>query len=169
MSSRKTQFLLRAVLVALLLLGSSMTYAQAVPSATNSPVAPAPGAGMGRLYVFRGIRPFGAHIADFVTLNGTPIQRVSPGGGFYCDLQPGSYAISMFRHKAKPATVPIAAGQQQYVYISVREQGGGSARGGAAAIDMAFDVRVLDPAYGAKRASEYRLTRSSCTPAAVGQ
>ena len=140
-----------------------MTWAQDVPQQKNASVPPAP-AGMGRLYVFRGIRPLGAHIADFVTLNGAPVQRVSTGTGFYCDLKPGSYAISMYRHKATPATVRIAPGQSQYVYISVREEGGASPRSGAAAIDMAFDVRVLAPAYGIKRASEYTLTRSSCEP-----
>ena len=121
---------------------------------------------MGRLYVFRGIRALGAHVADYVTLNGAPVQRVSPGGGFYCDLKPGTYAISMFRHKANAATVPIAAGQRQYVYVSVRELGATSPRGGATAADLSFDVRVLDPAYGEKRAGEYKLTRSSCEPAA---
>jgi hypothetical protein len=151
-----------AVLIALLF-ARSMTLAQDVPLKPES--LPAPAAGMGRVYVFRGIRALGAHIADYVTLNGAPVQRVSPGGGFYCDLKPGNYTIGMYRHKSTPAVVPIAAGQQQYVYIAVREQGAASPRGGAAQIDLGFDVRLLDPAYGAKRASEYTLSRSSCEPA----
>jgi len=165
-----TRSLSPAILVALLLLlACTTTRAQEAPREEHVPTPAAPAAGMGRLYVFRGIRPFGAHIADFVTLNGTPVQRVSPGDGFYCDLKPGSYTIGMYRHKAASATLSIAAGRQQYVYVSVREQGGGSARGGAAAIDLAFNVRMLDPAYGAGRASEYRLFKSSCEPAATGQ
>src|SRR5690348_12171094 len=42
--------------------------------------------GMGRLYIFRGVRSFGAHIDDYVTINGLPVHRIAPGSGFYCDI-----------------------------------------------------------------------------------
>jgi hypothetical protein len=73
--------------------------------------------GMGRLYVFRQIRSFGAHIDDYVTINGVAVGRVSPGTGFYCDLSPGDYMIGVLSHKTYPLKVPVAAGQRQYICV----------------------------------------------------
>ncbi len=156
------------ILCALLILAANparLAKAQPIPPEAHTSEQETPPAGTGRLYFFRGIRAFGAHIEDYVTLNGRPVAKISPGRGFYCDVQPGSYVISILRHKTFPATVPVAAGQKQYVYISVRETGGTAPRGGAGGMDMSFEVRLLEPAYGARRASEYSpLTQANCTP-----
>ena len=144
-------------LLALLLL---ISHSAKIASAQESP----PPAGMGRLYVFRGLRTFGAHIEDYVTLDGTPVQRISPGGGFYCDVAPGTYSISVSPTKANIATVPVAAGQSQYVSVSLRESGGMSPRCGPSGMGQSFDVRLLEPAYGARRVSEYRLAKGTCSP-----
>jgi hypothetical protein len=137
--------------------------AQQVPS--NQPVTrghSTMAGGTGRLYVFREIRSFGAHIDDDVTINGVAVGRVSPGTGFYCDISPGDYVISVLRHKAYPLKVPVAAGRPQYVCVMLHRLGGEAPRGGALTSDQSFDVRLLEPGYGAQRVQEYRLTQANC-------
>jgi hypothetical protein len=119
-------------------------------------------AGMGQLYIFRPIRPFGAQIDDYVTVNGVPVHRVNPGTGFYCYVSPGDYVISVARHKTNPLKVSVAAGQKQYVCVMLHHLGGVSPRGGALTSDQSFDVRLLAPDSGAHRVQEYPLTRANC-------
>lgn len=118
--------------------------------------------GMGRLYIFRPIRPFGAHIVDYVTVDGIPVHRLAPGTGFYCDLSPGEYVISVAGHKTSPLEVSLAAGQASYVCVMLYHQGGVSPRGGALTSDQSFVVRSFEPEYGAQRAREYPLIRETC-------
>jgi hypothetical protein len=116
----------------------------------------------GQLYVFREVRSFGAHIDDYVTVNGVPVRRVTPGSGFYCSVRPGEYVIAVARHKNFPLEVSVAAGQRQYISVMLSHKGGVAARGGAAASDQSFDVRLLEPGYGAERIREYHLTEANC-------
>src|SRR5215469_16756133 len=120
------------------------------------------GNGMGRLYVFRPIRSFGAHIDDYITVDGVAVHRLAPGTGFYCDLSPGEYVISVAGHKTSPLEVSLAAGQPSYVCVMLHHPGGVSPRGGALTSDQSFVVRKFEPEYGAQRAHEYPLTRETC-------
>src|SRR5260370_37466277 len=118
--------------------------AQALPS--DKPLAQGQDAmrsGKGRIYVFREVRSFGAHIDDYVTINGVPVQRVGPGTGFYCEVTPGDYVISVFRHKTYPLKVSVAAGQRQYICVMLHHLGGVAPRGGAPTFDQSFHVRLL--------------------------
>jgi|HubBroStandDraft_1064217.scaffolds.fasta_scaffold22624_2 hypothetical protein len=119
---------------------------------------------MGRLYVFRQIDSFGAHIDDFVTIDGVPIHRVTPGTGFYCSVTPGDYIVSVARHRTHSLKVSVAAGQRQYIRVMLSREGGDALRGGAVTSDQSFDLRLLEPAYGAERTREYRLTEANCQP-----
>jgi len=118
--------------------------------------------GTGRLYIFRPIRSFGAHIDDYITVDGIPVHRLAPGTGFYCDLAPGEYVISVARHKTSPLRVSLAAGQASYVCVMLHPQGGVSPRGGALTSDQSFVVRKFEPEFGAQRAHQYPLTRETC-------
>jgi hypothetical protein len=118
--------------------------------------------GMGRLYIFRPISSFGAHIDDYITVDGVPVHRLAPGTGFYCDLAPGQYVIGVAGHKTSPLEVSLAAGQASYVCVMLHPQGGVSPRGGALTSDQSFVVRKFEPEFGAQRAREYPLTRESC-------
>jgi hypothetical protein len=117
---------------------------------------------LGRLYVFREIRSFGAHIDDDVTINGVPVHRLGPGMGFYCDVSPGSYVVSVLRHKAQSLNVSVVSGQSRYVCVMLHKLGGVAPRGGEITSDQAFEVHQLEPGYGAQRIQEYRLTRPTC-------
>jgi hypothetical protein len=142
---------------------AGLSPAQESPSKTpltqgENPIA----SGMGRLFVFRPIRSFGAHIDDYITVNGIPVYRIAQGTGFYCDLSPGDYAISVARHNTSPLEVSVAAGQASYVCVMLHHQGGVSPRAGALTYDQSFVIRQFEPEYGAQRAQEYRLTRENC-------
>jgi len=119
---------------------------------------------MGRLYVFREVRSFGAHIDDYVTIDGLAVHRITPGTGFYCDVRPGDYVIGVARHKTNLLRLSVAAGQRQYVSVRPHPQAGVAPRGGALTSDQPFDVRLLEPAYGMQRVREYRLTEAKCRP-----
>jgi len=137
--------------------------AQALPS--DKPLAQgqyAMRSGKGRIYVFREVRSFGAHIDDYVTINGVPVQRVGPGTGFYCEVTPGDYVISVFRHKTYPLKVSVAAGQRQYICVMLHHLGGVAPRGGALTSDQSFDVRLLEPGYGAQLVKKYRTNEAKC-------
>jgi hypothetical protein len=118
--------------------------------------------GMGRIYVFRPIRSFGAHIGDYVTVNGVSVHLLTPGTSFYCDVSPGDYVIGVARHKTYPAKISVAAGQSRYVCVMLHHLGGVAPRGGAVTSDQSFEVRLLNPDYGAQRMRGYRLTKVKC-------
>ncbi len=121
-------------------------------------------AGMARLYVFRPVRSYGAHVDDYITINGVPVHRLAAGGGFYCDIHPGQYVIGVARHQSYPAKVSLDCGQARYVCVMLHRFGGVAPRAGALTSDQSFDVRLLEPGYGAERAHQYRLTRANCHP-----
>jgi hypothetical protein len=148
------------------LLAGTLTYAASVQ--TSPPDEPgthqlssAPSSA-GRLYIFRPIRPFGAHIDDDVTVNGLPVHRLAPGTGFYCDLAPGDYLIAVARHKTKALKVSMEAGQKQFVCVMLHNADGVAPRGGGLTSDQSFDVRLLAPDYAVHRVQEYPLTRANC-------
>jgi hypothetical protein len=120
------------------------------------------GGGAGRLYIFRPIRSFGAHIDDDVTVNGIPAHRVTPGTGFYCDVPPGDYVIAVLRHKTKPLKVSVEPGQKQFICVMLHQLDGVAPRGGALTSDQSFDVRLLAPDYAAYRVRDYPFVRANC-------
>jgi hypothetical protein len=143
--------------------GGLTSMAQGSPSkkpvaSQESPIV----SGMGRLYIFRPIRSFGAHIEDYITIDGVPVHRLASGTGFYCDLSPGEYLISVAGHKTSPLEVSLVAGQASYVCVMLHHRGGVSPRGGALTSDQAFVVRKFEPEDGAQRVREYPLTRETC-------
>jgi hypothetical protein len=160
--------LLNAVTTAMLLMAlGSQCPALAEESLTHSSAARCQDglpAGMGRLYVFREVRSYGAHIDDYVTVDGRPVHRITPGTGLYCDLRPGNYLIGVARHKANLLTLPIARRQCQYICIMLHTQAGVAPRSGGLTSDQSFDVRLLQPGYGAQRVREYHMTEGKCQP-----
>lgn len=155
-----------AVLVAVML-SATARLSSALPqeSPSKRPVAQEEGPiadGMGRLYIFRPIRSFGAHIEAYITVNGIPVHRVAPGSGFYCDLPPRDYVISVAGHKTSQLEMSVAPGHASYVCVMLQHQGGVSPRGGALTSDQSFVVRQFEPENGAQRAHEYPLTRQNC-------
>lgn len=128
------------------------------------PARPGTLAPKGRLYIFRTIRSFGAHIDDYVTVNGKSVARVSPGNGFYCEVDPGDYVVSIARHKTQPLKVSVTAGNDQYVCVMLHQQDGTAPRKGAPPSDQSFDIRLLEPGYGAERIAQYHITHASCQP-----
>jgi hypothetical protein len=120
--------------------------------------------GMGRIYIFRVVRSFGAHIDDYVTINGLPVHRIAPGAGFYCDVRPGNYVIGVARHKTHMLRLSVAPGQDQYIDVILHTQGGVAPRAGALTADQSFDIRLVEPRYGMQRVREYYLTEAKCQP-----
>lgn len=117
---------------------------------------------MGCLYVFREVRSFGAHISDYVTVDGTPVHRITPGSSFYCELHPGDYLIGIARHKSNHLIVSIAPGQCRYVCVMLYTEEGIAPRSGVLPSDQSFDIQLVEPDYGAERVREYPLTRGKC-------
>lgn len=123
-----------------------------------------PPPGTGRLYVFREVRPYGAHIGHYVTVNGVPVQRLGAGSGFYCDVAAGDYVVGIAGHESDALKVTVTAGQWQYLRVSMRVQGAVAPKSGAMNSDQSFNVRLLAQDYGAQRAHEFHLSRASCQP-----
>jgi hypothetical protein len=127
-----------------------------------------PAGDTGRLYVFRPVRSFGAHIDDYIMVNGLPVQRVKPGTGFYCDVSPGDYVIHVHGHQSDHLKVSVKPGQRLYICVMLHPRDGVTPRRGALTSDQSFDVRLLEPAYGEQRVKQYPLTHGSCRHAALG-
>jgi hypothetical protein len=89
------------------------------------------------------------------------VHLITPGTGFYCDVSPGHYVMGVARHKTYPLKVSVAAGQPRYVCVMLHHLGGMAARGGALTSDQSFDVRLLEPDYGARRVHEYPLAQTN--------
>ena len=121
-----------------------------------------PPPGKGRLYVFREVRPYGAHIGHYITVNGVPVQRLGAGSGFYCDVTAGDYVVGIAGHESDAVKVTVTAGQWQYLCVSMRVQGGVAPKSGVINSDQSFNVRLLAQDYGAQRAHEFHLSRASC-------
>jgi hypothetical protein len=155
--------------IAMLLLAlCGWTYtATAQPTMRATSIPDGPGTvtgGKGRLYIFRMVRPFGADIDEEVTVNGKPVARVSSGHGFYCDVKPGDYVIGVSQHKTNPLRVSVTPGQGQYVCVMLQDREGSAPRQGAPTSNQAFDLRLLEPSFGAERIQQYHLTPANCQP-----
>jgi hypothetical protein len=158
---------LLTIALALLSFDASRHPLSAQEVAKDKSVSPGPSTipnGMGRLYIFREVRSFGAHIDDDVTIDGVPVARLGPGMGFFCDVRPGSYEVSVLRHKSESLKLSVESGQSQYVCVMLHKLGGGAPRSGAITSDQSFEVHQLEPDYGAKRIREYRLVPVTCRP-----
>jgi hypothetical protein len=118
----------------------------------------------GRIYIFRIVRSFGAHLDDTVVINGAAIHRLGAGNGIYCDVPPGDYTVGLSQHKARPLKVSVAAGQQQYICVMLHARSSVTPRSGALSSDQSFDIRLLNPDYGTQRIREYHLTKADCQP-----
>src|SRR5260221_2952024 len=83
----------------------------AMPCCTHKVFAEATAApAKGRIYIFRMVRSYGAHIDDSVTINGASIQKITPGNGIYCDVTPGDYIVGLAQRKAQPIKASVCAG-----------------------------------------------------------
>jgi hypothetical protein len=139
--------------------------AQQTTQATSIPNGPSTvPVGKGRIYIFRMVRPAGAHIDEEVTVNGVSVARVRPGNGIYCDVNPGEYVIGVLQHKTNALKVSVTPGQGQYVCVMLHQRDGTAPRRGAPTSDQAFDLRLLEPRFGAERIQQYRLTPANCGP-----
>jgi hypothetical protein len=161
-------FLLNVLTAAMLLIayGSSrLAFAHQPPPYNLLPQKRGePPARMGCLYVFRAVRSYGAHIDDFVTIDGRRVHRITPGTAFHCELRPGNYVVGVARHKTRLLKVSIGPSQCRYVSVTLHAQAGVAPRSGVLTSDQSFDVRLVEPGYGAERVREYRLTEGKCQP-----
>jgi hypothetical protein len=82
------------------------------------------------------LRSFGAHIDNYITINGVPVHRLTAGTGFYCDVPPADYVIGIARHKTNPRKVSVAAGQSRYICVMLHHLGGVAPRSGALTSDQ---------------------------------
>ncbi|HKD21373.1 MAG TPA: DUF2846 domain-containing protein [Rhizomicrobium sp.] len=83
--------------------------------ATEAPVAQ----NMGRIYLYRGGKVWGAGLQPAVKINGVKVGEAVPGGYFYVDEAPGTYTVSITTEKEESVSVPVVAGQPVYVHIYV--------------------------------------------------
>ena len=120
--------------------------------------------GKGRIVVFRMVSPSGAHLDNTITVNGNPVQRISPGSGLYCDVAPGKYIIGLASQRARPLEVTVVAGRQQYICVMLNRKATRAPRSGALSADQPFDLRLLEPNFGAERVGQYRLVPANCQP-----
>jgi hypothetical protein len=144
---------------ALILLVCVWARTASAPATSAATIAPT-----GRIYIFRMVRSFGAHLDDYVTVNGNSVARVSPGNGIYCDVAPGDYIIGVARHKTQPLRVSVTSGHEQYVCVMLHQPDGTALRKGAPTSDQSFDLRLLEPGYGAERIQQYHLAQANCQP-----
>lgn len=143
MMMQRNRFSLRSrlagavVLVALTSLGLAPgvpALAAAVNSLVVAPVSP----GMARLWIYRAYEPYQSLARPYVRLNGAIAGISEPGGVFYRDLAPGTYAVTVDSDGTDVqqfVSVNVAAGQQVYVKVLVSKDwasGGGGDRGGGA-------------------------------------
>lgn len=85
----------------------------------------------GRIYIFRMVRSAGVPLDDVLTIDGVPVQRISPGNGIFCDVTPGEHLLGLVHDKAHPLKVLVKAGEPKYVCVMLQHQKGSSLRSGA--------------------------------------
>ncbi len=135
-------------------------------AASVQPITSATSAPQGRIYIFRMVRSFGAHIDDYVTVNGTSVARVSPGNGIYCDVAPGDYLIGVARHKTQPLKVSVTAGQGA-IRLCDAPPAGRRNLAAQRSIHLRSVIRYATAGaclWSAERVQEYHLTRATCQP-----
>ena len=81
---------------------------------TRASLPPAP-TDKARIYFYRTGSPIGSAIQPSIMLNSQKIGDSVPGGVFFCDVKPGTYAATVSTEVEKSAVINAAAGQQYYV------------------------------------------------------
>ena len=105
-----------------------------------SPAAPSlspPAPGLARIWIYRLYEPYVSLARPYIRLNGAVIGISEPGGAFYRDVAPGTYAVTVDSNGIDAnqfATVGVGPGQQVFVKILddplLHSGGGGGERGG---------------------------------------
>ena len=73
----------------------------------------------GRIYFYRLAKVWGAGLYPKIRLDGAPIGKPMAGRFFFKDVDPGTYEITIRTEVLRKLVLRIAAGQTQYVRISV--------------------------------------------------
>jgi hypothetical protein len=110
----------------------------ALAAATNwAPSVPPVPPGMARIWIYRDYEPYQSLARPYVRLNGAIAGISEPGGSFYRDVAPGTYAATVDSEGTDVqqfVSLAVAAGQQVYVKVlasaSWDSGGGGGERGG---------------------------------------
>jgi hypothetical protein len=158
----RSQCFCSAVLAALIVLSYGAPYSAATRALSAPRGLSTVPKGKGRIYIFRMVRPSGAHLDDYLTIDGVAVQRITPGNALYCDVSPGDYVLGLSRHRTQPLKVSVSAGQEQYIRVMLHHGDGISPRRGSPPSDQSFDIRLVDPGCGAARVKEYHLTQADC-------
>ncbi len=112
-------------------------------AAVNAP----PGPGLARIWIYRLDEPYVSLARPYIRLNGAVIGISEPGGAFYRDVAPGTYAVTVDSDGADVnqfATVTV--GPRQQVFVKVLDDpfwfsgGGGGDRGGGGGTGWARDT-----------------------------
>ncbi|MEN4921341.1 DUF2846 domain-containing protein [Achromobacter spanius] len=84
---------------------------------------PALEAAEGRIYFYQPKTPNGGKIAQpTILVDGAKVGRSKPGNFFFVDRAPGQLAVITAtdrKERKEPLTVPLAAGQTQYVRVDI--------------------------------------------------
>lgn len=84
---------------------------------------PALEASEGRIYIYQPVTPNGGKIAQpAILVDGTKVGRSKPGNFFFVDRAAGQLAVITAtdrKERKEPLTVPLAAGQTQYVRVDI--------------------------------------------------
>jgi hypothetical protein len=105
-------------------------------AATNTPALAPQSPGTARIWIYRDYEPYQSLARPYVRLNGAIAAISEPGGAFYRDVAPGTYAVTVDSDgtDAKQfVSLAVAAGQQVYVKVlasATWDSGGGGERGG---------------------------------------
>jgi hypothetical protein len=144
---RRTAQAVGALLLALVMIGlAPRAQALVEPYPTARPASPAPG--MARIWIFREYEPYESLATPYVRLNGAVIGVSQPGGVFYRDVAPGTYAVTVDSDGTDTnqfATISLAPGQQAFIKVLVSnswDSGGGGERGGGWARDTFYTWQI---------------------------
>lgn len=123
----------------LLLALTSMALApwgDALAAAANAPGLAPVSPGMARMWIYRDYEPYQTLARPYVRLNGAITGISEPGGVFYRDVAPGTYAVTVDSDGTDVeqfVSIPVVAGQQVYVKVLASagwDSGGGGDHGG---------------------------------------
>lgn len=76
---------------------------------------PAPPTDKARIFFYRTGSPFGSAIQPSILLNSQKVGDSVPGGVFFCDVRPGTYAATVSTEVEKSAVIAAEAGKQYYI------------------------------------------------------
>jgi hypothetical protein len=154
--ARRLRLLGAALLLALTSMGL-VPQSPALAAAANAPgLAPA-SPGTARLWIYRAYEPYQSLARPYVRLNGAITGISEPGGMFYRDIAPGTYAVTVDSDGTDAqqfVSIPVAAGQQVYVKVLVSKDwdsgGGGDLGGGGWARDTFYTWQIQPAAAAAE-------------------